>query len=63
MPISTMLRYLPAFLLIGFVLEISSIIWVGARLGVIATLLLLLAGGIAGLSLFRSAEKRAGSEA
>ena len=55
MPVSTMLRYLPAFLLIGFVLEIASIIWVGARLGVIATLLLLLAGGIAGLSLFRSA--------
>lgn len=55
MPVFIMLRYLPAFLLIGFVLEISSIIWVGARLGVIATLLLLLAGGIAGVSLFRSA--------
>jgi UPF0716 protein FxsA len=55
MPVSIMLRYLPAFLLIGFVLEISSIIWVGARLGVIPTLLLLLAGGMAGISLFRSA--------
>ncbi len=50
-----MLRYLPVFLLAGFVLEIASIIWVGDALGVIATLLLLLAGGIIGVSLFKSA--------
>lgn len=50
-----MLRFLPVFLLAGFVLEIASIIWVGDALGVIATLLLLLAGGIIGVSLFKSA--------
>jgi UPF0716 protein FxsA len=50
-----MLRFLPVFLLAGFVLEIASIIWVGDALGVIATLLLLLAGGILGVSLFKSA--------
>jgi UPF0716 protein FxsA len=50
-----MLRYLPVFLLLGFFLEIASIIWVGGAVGVIPTLLLLLAGGIIGISLFRSA--------
>lgn len=50
-----MLRYLPVFLLAGFFLEIASIIWVGGAAGVIPTLLLLIAGGIIGISLFKSA--------
>lgn len=50
-----MLRYLPLFMLAGFFLEIASIIWVGGAIGVIPTLLLLIAGGVIGVSLFRSA--------
>jgi UPF0716 protein FxsA len=56
-----MLRYLPIFLLVGFFLEIASIIWVGGAIGVIPTLLLLIAGGIVGISLFRSAGVNAAS--
>jgi UPF0716 protein FxsA len=55
MPISAMLRYLPIFLLTGFVLEIASIIWIGGAIGLIPTLLLLLGGGMVGVNLFRSA--------
>ena len=50
-----MLRYLPVFVLAGFLLEIASIIWVGGAIGVIPTLLLLIAGGVIGVSLFKSA--------
>jgi UPF0716 protein FxsA len=48
-------RYLPVFLLAGFILEIASIIWVGGALGVLLTLLLLIAGGAAGISVLKSA--------
>ena len=50
-----MIRSLPLFLLAGFALEIASIVWVGGALGVLPTLLLLLAGGIIGISLIKSA--------
>lgn len=50
-----MIRSLPLFLLAGLVLEITSIIWVGRALGVLPTLLLLLAGAILGTSLMKSA--------
>ena len=56
-----MLRFLPVLLLVGFFLEIASIIWVGGSIGVIPTLLLLIAGGIIGISLFRSAGVNAAS--
>jgi len=50
-----MLRYLPAFLFTGFVLDIISIVWVGRVAGVGTTLLLLLAGVVAGVLVFRAA--------
>lgn len=50
-----MTRSFPLLFLAGLAAEIASIIWVGDRLGVLATLLLLLAGGIIGISLIRSA--------
>lgn len=50
-----MIRSLPLFLLAGLVLEITSIIWVGRALGVLPTLLLLLAGAILGTSLMKAA--------
>jgi UPF0716 protein FxsA len=55
MPISAMLRYIPIFFLTGFVLEIASIVWMGGAIGLLPTLLLLIGGGMLGLSLFRSA--------
>ena len=50
-----MLKFTPLFLLIGFALEIASIIWVGRAVGVIATLLLLAGGVVAGVTVFRTA--------
>ncbi len=50
-----MLKFLPAMFLIGFVLEIASIIWVGGMLGVLTTLLLLLLGGVVGAGILKSA--------
>lgn len=49
------LRYLPLLALLGIALEIASVIWVGGRLGVLRTLLLLFLGTVIGASLFRSA--------
>lgn len=48
-----MLRYLPIFIVVSFFLEIASIIWVGRILGVVLTLLLIVAGGGVGILLFR----------
>lgn len=53
MPIQTMLRYIPILILLGFFLEIASIIWVGRALGVALTLLLIVASAVLGISLFR----------
>ena len=50
-----MLRYIPILLLAGFFLEIASIIWAGRVLGVILTLLLIVAGAALGMALFRKA--------
>lgn len=50
-----MLRYLPLLVLLGIALEIASVIWVGGRIGVFPTLLLLFFGTVVGISLFRSA--------
>ncbi len=50
-----MLRFLPLLLLAGFAADIASIIWVGGLIGVLPVLLLLAAGGIVGIGLFRSA--------
>ena len=50
-----MMRFLPIVFLAGGLLEIASIIWVGSAIGVIATLLLLMCGGVVGMGLFRSA--------
>lgn len=50
-----MLKYLPLCFLIGFFVEIASIIWMGGAVGIISTLLLLIAGGVLGINLFRSA--------
>lgn len=50
-----MTRSFPLLFLIGLAVEIASIIWVGDRLGVLATLFLLLAGGVIGIGLIRSA--------
>lgn len=54
-PISTMTRLLPLLILAGLAAELASIIMVGNLLGVVPTLLLLLAGGALGISLIRSA--------
>lgn len=50
-----MTRYLPLLILAGIAAEIASIIWVGQAFGVLVTLLLLLAGGVAGISLIKGA--------
>ena len=50
-----MLRYLPAFLFTGFILDVVSIVWMGRAAGVGTTLLLLLAGVVAGILVFRAA--------
>jgi UPF0716 protein FxsA len=50
-----MTRLLPLLILIGLVAELASIIVVGNLLGLIPTLLLLLAGGVLGIGLIRSA--------
>lgn len=50
-----MTRTIPLLILAGMVAEVASIIWVGRALGVIPTLLLLFAGGVAGIRLMKSA--------
>jgi UPF0716 protein FxsA len=50
-----MRRFLPAVTLLGFLLELSVIIAVGQRIGVLATLLLLIAAGLLGGAIIRSA--------
>ena len=50
-----MFRFLSLIFLAGAVLEIASIIWVGSAIGVIPTILLLFAGAVVGVGLFRSA--------
>lgn len=55
MSIFVMMRFLPIVFLAGGLLEIASIIWVGSAIGVIATLLLLMCGGLVGMGLLRSA--------
>ena len=50
-----MLRFLPLLFIAGIALEIASIIWIGGLVGILPTLLLLLAGGVIGVGLFRSA--------
>lgn len=50
-----MTRLLPFLILAGLVAELASIIMVGNALGLVTTLLLLLAGGVLGISLIRSA--------
>ncbi len=50
-----MTRIIPFLILAGMVAEIASIIWVGKALGVIPTVLLLLAAGLIGIKLIKSA--------
>ena len=50
-----MTRLLPLLILLGILAELASIIMVGNVLGLVPTLFLLLAGGILGISLIRSA--------
>lgn len=50
-----MLRFLSILFLAGVILELASIIWVGSKIGVVPTILLLFGSGIVGVSLFRSA--------
>jgi UPF0716 protein FxsA len=50
-----MTRLLPLLILLGLAAELVSIMVVGNALGVVLTLLLLLAGGFAGIGLIRSA--------
>lgn len=50
-----MLRFLPLLFLAAFAAEIASIIWVGSRIGVVPTLLLILLGGVVGLRLIKAA--------
>lgn len=45
-----MLRYFPLVLLAGFCLELASLIWVGSHIGVLATILLVIGGGVAGMA-------------
>lgn len=45
-----MLRYFPLVLLAGFCLELASLIWVGSQIGVLATILLVIGGGVAGMA-------------
>ena len=50
-----MTRLLPLLMLAGLAAELASIIMVGTALGVIPTLFLILAGGVLGVGLIRSA--------
>jgi UPF0716 protein FxsA len=50
-----MTRLLPLLMLAGLGAELASIIMVGNALGLVPTLLLILAGGVLGVSLIRSA--------
>jgi UPF0716 protein FxsA len=50
-----MFRYLPFVILVGFALEIASIVWVGNALGLMLTLILILTGALVGTAVFRSA--------
>lgn len=50
-----MTRLLPLLFLAAIAAEIASIIWVGGRLGVVPTILLLLLDGILGIRLMKSA--------
>lgn len=50
-----MTRLLPILFLAAIAAEIASIIWVGGRLGVIPTILLLLLDGVVGIRLMKSA--------
>lgn len=45
-----MLRYFPVILLAGFCLELASLIWVGSQIGVLATILLVIGGGMIGMA-------------
>ena len=54
-PFRLMTRLLPFLILAGLAAELASIILVGNLLGVVPTLLLLLAGGVLGIGLIRSA--------
>lgn len=61
------MRYFPIIFLGGFAIELASLIWVGSRIGVIATILLVLLAGMAGMAVIRrtgmdlgSAFRRAG---
>ncbi|MCB1378706.1 MAG: FxsA family protein [Alphaproteobacteria bacterium] len=47
------MRYIPLFFLLGFALELLSLLWVGSRIGILATLLLVIGSGMAGLSVIR----------
>lgn len=47
------MRYFPAIVIGGILLEIASLIWVGAWLGVLTTLLLVIAGAFIGTSQIR----------
>lgn len=50
-----MTRFLPLLFLAAVAAEIASIIWVGRLLGVVPTLLLMLAGAVLGVKLIKSA--------
>ena len=50
-----MIRRLPFLILAGIIAELASILWIGNFLGVGVTLLLLMAGGLLGVSLIKSA--------
>ncbi len=50
-----MRRFLPLVILLGFFIELAVIIAVGRRIGVLATLMLIVGGGIAGGAVIRSA--------
>jgi UPF0716 protein FxsA len=45
-----LLRYFPLVLLAGFCLELASLIWVGSQIGVLATILLVIGGGVVGMA-------------
>lgn len=50
-----MIRFLPLFIILGFFLELAVMISVGRQIGVLATLLLVVAGAMLGGTLIRSA--------
>ncbi len=50
---TNVLRYLPIAFIAGFFLELASLIWVGGRIGVAATLLLIVLGFVAGAAVIR----------